>query len=113
MSIRRHETLRDGIDAGVTRRGFIGSIVAAGTLGTGRSINAAVRRPAQAASSGGTSNAAALLGGTPVRRTPFPSWPIANAKEEDALVRVIRSGRWNRGENVTAFERRGRDPHRR
>jgi len=104
MSIRRGATLQDGVDAGVTRRGFIGSIVAAGTLGAGRSITAAVRRPAQAASSTGASNAAALLGGTPVRRTPFPSWPISDAKEEDALVRVIRSGRWNRGENVAAFE---------
>jgi len=104
MSTSTRETLRDDIDAGVTRRGFIGSIVAAGTLGAGRSINAAVRQPAQAAASSGTSNAAALLGGTPVRRAPFPSWPVADAKEEDALVRVIRSGRWNRGDNVAAFE---------
>jgi dTDP-4-amino-4,6-dideoxygalactose transaminase len=104
MSIRRRNARRNGIDAGVTRRGFIGSIVAAGTFGAGRSVSAAVGEPAQAASSGGASNTAALLGGTPVRRTPFPSWPIADAKEEDALVRVIRSGRWNRGDNVTAFE---------
>lgn len=39
-----------------------------------------------------------------MRRTPFPSWPVADAREEDALVRVIRSGKWFRGENVSAFE---------
>jgi len=29
---------------------------------------------------------------------------VADTREEDALVRVIRSGRWNRGDNVAAFE---------
>ncbi|MEO8075826.1 MAG: DegT/DnrJ/EryC1/StrS family aminotransferase [Acidobacteriota bacterium] len=39
-----------------------------------------------------------------MRRAPFPSWPVADAREEDALVRVIRSGRWNRGDSVASFE---------
>ena len=65
---------------------------------------AVVPSPAQAASRAGASNTPALLGGTPVRRTPFPSWPVADALEEDALVRVIRSGKWNRGDNVSSFE---------
>ena len=101
MSIRTRRTGGD-VHAGVSRRGFIGTIMAAGAFGAGRSTLAAVRKPAQAAAVAG--KAPALLGGTPVRRTPFPSWPVADAKEEDALVRVIRSGRWNRGENVAAFE---------
>jgi dTDP-4-amino-4,6-dideoxygalactose transaminase len=104
MNIRTREILRDEVGAGVSRRDFIGAIVAAGAFGAGRSTEAALRRPAQAGGSAVASNAAALLGGKPVRRTPFPSWPIADAREEDALVRVIRSGRWNRGDNVAAFE---------
>ena len=88
----------------VTRRGFIGAVVAAGTLGGGRSTQAAGPRARQSAPPSGGSSTPALLGGTPVRRTPFPSWPVADSREEDALVRVIRSGRWNRGDNVSAFE---------
>jgi dTDP-4-amino-4,6-dideoxygalactose transaminase len=103
MSSRTHETVRDDIHAGVSRRGFIGAVVAAGGFGGGVSAPTAVRRAGQSPASGG-SNTPALLGGTPLRRAPFPSWPIADAKEEDALVRVIRSGRWNRGDNVAAFE---------
>jgi dTDP-4-amino-4,6-dideoxygalactose transaminase len=47
---------------------------------------------------------AALLGGTPVRRQRFPSWPVADAREEKALVDLVRSGKWFRGLNVGAFE---------
>jgi len=105
MSINTRKTLSDGIDAGVSRRGFMGAVGAAGGIGGARPTQAAVRRSAQgAAGAGASTNTAALLGGTPVRQTPFPSWPVADAREEDALVAVIRSGRWNRGDNVAAFE---------
>src|SRR4051812_44693245 len=105
MSNRTHnETSRARAAGHVTRRGFIGSVVAGGTIGGHRVVEAAVRRPAQTASSAGGSNTPAILGGTAVRRTPFPAWPVADVREEDALVRVIRSGRWNRGDNVAAFE---------
>ncbi len=103
MSIA-HETIRRPVETGrVSRRGFIGAIVAAGALGNGGSIQATVRRAAQTPPTG-ASNTPALLGGTPVRRTPFPSWPIADRREEDALIRVIRSGKWNRGDHVATFE---------
>ena len=88
----------------VSRRSFLGAVVAAGTLTSGGSARAGVRPVRQSAPGGTAANTPALLGGTPVRRTPFPSWPVADAREEDALVRVIRSGRWNRGDNVAAFE---------
>lgn len=101
MSIRMPETTPN---ARVSRRGFIGAIVTAGALGGRRSMQATVLRPSQTVPAAGMSTTPALLGGTPVRRTPFPSWPVADAREEDALVRVIRSGRWNRGDNVAAFE---------
>ena len=104
MSIRTRKTRRDETEGGVSRRGFIGAIVAAGAMSGARTTQAAGRPSAQSATVTAGSNTPALLGGTPVRHTPFPSWPVADAKEEDALVGVIRSGRWNRGTNVAAFE---------
>ena len=95
----------DANDAGrVSRRGFIGALVAAGTVGAGPSTYAGAHQRPQTSPPSGASNTPALVGGAPVRRTPFPSWPVADTREEDALVRVIRSGRWNRGDNVAAFE---------
>lgn len=88
----------------VSRRGFLGAVVAAGTLGTPRRAKAGAPRIPQAKPALGSSDKAALLGGTPVRRTPFPAWPVADAREEEALVGVIRSGRWNRGDHVSGFE---------
>ncbi len=48
----------------------------------------------------------ALLGGKPVRTEPFPSWPKMDATEEKALLEVLRSGRWFRGNGpqVARFE---------
>ncbi len=50
----------------------------------------------------------ALLGGKPVRRRPFTSWPIFGKSEEKRLLRTLRSGQWGRldGPEVTGFERR-------
>ncbi len=37
----------------------------------------------------------AIRGGTPVRTESFPSWPIFDQTDEEALLRVLRSGkRW-------------------
>jgi perosamine synthetase len=47
----------------------------------------------------------ALLGGPAVRQAPFPSWPLSDETERDALVQVLQSGHWNRGDRVDAFER--------
>lgn len=48
----------------------------------------------------------ALLGGKPVRTQRFPSWPVFDEREERALVEVVRSGKWFRGngEKVMEFE---------
>ncbi|MCS7041652.1 MAG: DegT/DnrJ/EryC1/StrS family aminotransferase [Bryobacteraceae bacterium] len=48
----------------------------------------------------------ALLGGTPVRQQPFPSWPVFDQREEKALLETLRSGRWYRGsgDHVKQFE---------
>lgn len=37
----------------------------------------------------------ALHGGVPVRTRPWPQWPQSTAKTEQALMAVIRSGRWS------------------
>ena len=71
----------------LTRRRFLAAASAAGaglTLGTGPVIAAGEQKPA-------------LLGGTPARKGPFPAWPVFDEKEEDALLKVLRTGQWYRG----------------
>src|SRR5262245_38925922 len=47
----------------------------------------------------------AIDGGTPVRARPFQSWPIWDEREEQALLRALRSGQWGiGGEETEAFE---------
>jgi dTDP-4-amino-4,6-dideoxygalactose transaminase len=36
----------------------------------------------------------ALLGGSPVRTKPWPNWPVFDSGEENALLEVLRSGKW-------------------
>ena len=38
----------------------------------------------------------AKLGGVPVRKEPFPSWPVADEGDEQALLEVMRSRKWSR-----------------
>lgn len=35
-----------------------------------------------------------VLGGSPIRTEPFPSWPVFDQAEIDALARTVMSGRW-------------------
>lgn len=53
----------------------------------------------------------ALNGGVPVRSHPFADWPVHSGAEEDALMEVVRSGRWGRldGAKTRAFEERFAD----
>ena len=48
----------------------------------------------------------ALLGGTPLRTNPFPSWPRLDSLEANGLQEVLRSGKWGRGtgKTVARFE---------
>jgi len=49
----------------------------------------------------------ALLGGKPIRTESFPSWPKFDGREEQALLEVLRSGKWFRGygQAVNHFEK--------
>jgi len=46
------------------------------------------------ASADSASSRLALDGGTPVRQTPWPRWPRADANTEKLLLDVLHSGRW-------------------
>ncbi len=43
----------------------------------------------------------AIAGGTPVRTRPFQGWPIWDEREEQALLRALRSGEWGVGGQET------------
>lgn len=88
----------------VSRRKFLGTVVAGSALTGARPVRPGAHAAAQTGSATSSSKGPALLGGTPVRRARFPSWPVADAREEEALVGVIRSGDWFRGQKVSAFE---------
>ncbi|MCL2711147.1 MAG: DegT/DnrJ/EryC1/StrS family aminotransferase [Planctomycetaceae bacterium] len=49
----------------------------------------------------------AVLGGTPVARLSYSSWPVLQGEEEESLLNVLRTGRWFRsptGSQVPQFE---------
>lgn len=84
----------------LSRRNFIGGVVGGAAAFHARRSQAAAPSPL-------TRDAEpAILGGPPVRKAPFPSWPVADASEERALADVIRSGEWFRvgGKHVDRFE---------
>lgn len=86
--------------ANLSRRGFLESAAAVGAgtaaaryarigalLGTGvapQILRGAATKPA-------------VLGGTPVRTSAFPPWPVYDQLEETALRGVLQSGQWFRG----------------
>jgi dTDP-4-amino-4,6-dideoxygalactose transaminase len=51
-------------------------------------------------------NRLAINGGPKIREASFQVWPIYDESEEQALIRVLRSGSWGRidGDRVAAFE---------
>jgi perosamine synthetase len=79
-----------------SRRGFLGAM---STAGAALGLAAAPRSSAAA-------EPLALLGGKPVRTTPFSSWPVLGDNDERAWIKVLRSGRWCRlgGEYADRFE---------
>ncbi len=82
------------------RRGFLGAAVAGAAALAGRGAQGRAGAPLVGAPP------PAILGGTPVRREAFPSWPVADVLEERSLVDVLKSGAWYRvgGRHVDRFE---------
>lgn len=68
----------------LTRRNFLGT-AAVGAAGF------------RFARSGASADKLAALGGSPVRSSPFPSWPVVGAGGESTWMDVLRSHRWSRG----------------
>ena len=54
----------------------------------------------------GASSKPAVLGGEPVRKEPFPEWPVIESNDEQSLLATLHSGEWYRrgGDRVAAFE---------
>lgn len=52
------------------------------------------------------SNELAINGGTPVRETPWPKWPIVTDDDVNAVSDAVRSGKWssNSGDEIHQFE---------
>lgn len=80
------------------RRQFSKAVLGAAGIGL-RAINASAR-------SRSIVGRPALLGGRPVRTTPFPSWPIIRDNDTQAWDAVLASGKWCRldGNRVSSFE---------
>ena len=76
----------------LTRRKLLGA-ASTGLLATRVARSAATDKPA-------------ILGGRPVRTTPFPSWPVIAENDERAWMKVLRNGKWNRldGDYARQFE---------
>lgn len=68
----------------VSRRRFLGAASA-----TSIGLGVAAASPAN--------GSLALLGGAPVRKEPFPSWPVISDVDEKAWMEVLRSKQWFRG----------------
>ena len=84
----------------LTRRGFIRSAAAGSAALTWLSS-----RRAPMAFAGETAKPV-LLGGAPVHQGGWPDWPNWLESWEPAVVKVLRSGKWYRGDggHVTEFE---------
>ena len=90
----------------ISRRGFM--TAAAGAAAATRAKGAAAAplpAPAPSVFAAGAEKPA-LLGGRPVRGAPFPSWPVIDQREDEALLEVLHSRKWFRleGQTVSRFE---------
>jgi len=75
----------------LTRRDFLGSAVgvAAGLAATERGLS-------KTAPTSPGSTSLAVLGGSPVRTKPFPSWPVIEENDKKGWMQVLMTGKWNR-----------------
>ncbi len=84
----------------MTRRQFVGA-ASAGTFAA-----MAARGVPAFGNVGKNAGKLAMLGGTPVRAKPWPTWPVWDSSAEESVLEILRSGNWYRGQGktVTQFE---------
>jgi dTDP-4-amino-4,6-dideoxygalactose transaminase len=84
-----------------SRRHFLKAVGVAGAF-SGLTAQTAMFRASSTAN-----GRPALIGGTPVRSQPFPSWPVITAKDEQTWMEVFQTKRWNclNGTYVDQFEK--------
>ena len=89
-----------------SRRRFLGTVAAGASIMSTRAVSAAAQPARAPVVAGANTTKPAVLGGAPVRTTSFPGWPVQDSREEQALLSVLRSGKWGRGTGaqVNAFE---------
>lgn len=82
----------------LTRREFLGTTSAgltAASIMSGKAVGPEARPVAKSAPVvGGNPDQLAIHGGTPVRTTPFPSWPQAFELDEEYVLKALRSHHW-------------------
>lgn len=92
----------------ISRRSFMTATTVAGAVSATRAggLAAAPDRARGLTVSAAAGQKPALLGGPPLRKAPFPPWPVTDDREEKALLEVLNSGEWYRGDGrtVTRFE---------
>ena len=97
MSLSRREFLR--------RNSLTGLGAVLGPALIAESSPSTVTSPASKTITQYSAQPLALLGGQPLRTTPWPTWPIWNPEsDEKRLLEVIRSGVWSRAGVVSEFE---------
>ena len=82
----------------LTRRGFLR------TASAGSALLAGLKSKKLTA---GTTDKPALLGGTPVHKGGWPTWPEWRQSWEPRILKILRSGRWYRGDgggSIAEFE---------
>ncbi len=90
----------------ISRRGFMTAAAGAAVATRATGVASAPGGPPALTVFAAGAEKPALLGGPPVRGTPFPSWPVVDQREEKALSDVLHSGKWFRldGQTVDRFE---------
>ncbi len=93
--------------AGSTRRQFLRST---GTAGIGFAVAASgsmgrtFGEPSAPTVVSSPNEKPALLGGKPTVTGEWPHWPWVSSSDEEAVLEVVRAGRWYRSRSVEQFE---------
>jgi perosamine synthetase len=90
----------------ISRRSFLGAAAGAAAASRAEAIVSTVRETSGPTVFAAAADKPAGLGGPLVRSAPFPSWPVFDEREEKALVEVLNSRKWYRGngKTVSRFE---------